>query len=224
MVVRIRPVAIVAVVAALFSGAFVRTAEAVSTDDLVNLSANGVSDDVLIALIDADQSVFRLSGIDVLTLKKRGLSDRLLIAMMQTARPIATAGTPSATLSQEPVVASPEAQQPPIVHVVQTVVNTAAPTVVNDTREVLPVYVPVYVAPPAPAPPPAAPVYWGYGGQRRSDAWREPVPAPARSDVKPASDGRSEPKLGPAGPRGVESKAESGAKPSTPETRTPSRK
>ncbi|HEX5217893.1 MAG TPA: hypothetical protein VFV98_20675 [Vicinamibacterales bacterium] len=61
-------------------------AYAVSIADLVNLRANGVSDEILIALIQNDGTVFKLSADDVLELKKRGLSDRVVLAMLLNGR------------------------------------------------------------------------------------------------------------------------------------------
>ena len=82
-------------------------AHAVTVADLINLRANGVSDEILIALIQNDGTVFKLSADDVLDLKKRGLSDRVLLAMLlsgrrgQTNAPAPTA-TPSRAAEESP--------------------------------------------------------------------------------------------------------------------------
>jgi len=61
-------------------------AHAVTVADLINLRANGVSDEILIALIQNDGTVFKLSADDVLDLRKRGLSDRVVLAMLLSGR------------------------------------------------------------------------------------------------------------------------------------------
>ena len=55
--------------------------------DLVKLKAAGVSDAVLIALIESDRSEYRLNAEDILDLRQRGFSDRLILAMIATTRP-----------------------------------------------------------------------------------------------------------------------------------------
>ena len=93
----------------------------------------------------------------------------------------------------------PDDAERPIVHVTETVVQTvAAPqsTRVVEVPYPVAVAVPVYVRP----APQAAPVYWGFGGQRRPDSWA-PTPDPyakqsspsktsgqgGKADVKPGS-------------------------------------
>ena len=88
------------VLVALLAGPAGGVARAASIEDLVNLRANGVSDDVLIALIQTDGSIFHLSSNDILTLRKRGLSNDVVLAMLQTARP-AQASIPSVGPAQD---------------------------------------------------------------------------------------------------------------------------
>jgi hypothetical protein len=80
---------------------------AVSIDDLVNLKSKGVSDAILIALIEADGTIFRLSAPDILNLKKRGLSDDVVLAMINSAKPKPDAAAPRAAM------AAPEAETAP---------------------------------------------------------------------------------------------------------------
>jgi hypothetical protein len=58
------------------------TARAVTADDLVALTRAGLSDEVLLALIDADQTIFDLRADQVLALKQAGLSDAVLRKML----------------------------------------------------------------------------------------------------------------------------------------------
>ncbi len=153
-----------------------RSALAVSIDDLLELQANGLPDDVLIELIAADESVFHLAADDVLRLHQQGLSDRVILAMLRTA-------------SQPTPPAEPVAGPAPVItveqHVQQTVTDRAPePAIVG-------VPVPIYIATtpvvrPRPVPP-APPVYWGWGGQRRPDSWDDGNRKPAGS--KPTGGG-----------------------------------
>jgi hypothetical protein len=155
---------------------------AVSVRDLIELTREGVTDAVLVALIETDGSRFTLNADAIRDLRNQGLSDTVIVAMIRTARPArdnphpVKAAPPVETDDRESPVASPartESRRPVVVeqHVTQQVE-------VRTTREVeRPVYVPVYVA--VPTRPVEVkkeePVYWGWGGKRRPDAWPEPV-------------------------------------------------
>lgn len=158
----------------LLLGPAVSQAFAVSVKDLIALSHEGVGDAVLVALIETDGSRFTLKADDIRQLKADGLSDAVIVAMIKTSRPPRDNAQPLqvAAPAPEPSYAPPPAPAPVVVH--QTVVQkVAAPS----RQEYVPVYVPVYVA--VPTRPVEVkneePVYWGFGGQRRPDAWKEPV-------------------------------------------------
>jgi hypothetical protein len=142
-------------------------AAAVSVDDLLNLKANGLSDDILVALIETDGSVFRLTPEDVVTLHRRGLGERVILAMIRSNR-----GTPE---TPAPTVFAPAPIQQTIVQ--HVAVNEAPQPVVVE----VPVAVPVPIAVPVVAPRPAAPVYWGFGGTLRPDSWRPALEKDTRS-------------------------------------------
>lgn len=150
---------------ALAAGPFAAPVAAVSVDDLINLKAHGLSDQLLIELIDTSGSSFQLTADDVVALHTRGLSDTVLRAMIRTGRPVRAGSNPA-----PPVPTT--APAPPVV-VVSVPVSVAVP-----------VYVPVVVdqRPRVPAKAPE-PVYWGFGGKLRPDAWK---PAPEPSGDKPA--------------------------------------
>ena len=69
------------------------TASAVSVDQIVRLSQAGVSDEVLLALIDRDKSVFAIEPEELPALKRAGVSQVVVLAMLKSGR-------------QPPVVAS----------------------------------------------------------------------------------------------------------------------
>ncbi len=58
--------------------------EQLSTDDVKKMTKAGISDDVIISLIDATKSVFYLSSADIIDLKKAGVSQRVINHMIQT--------------------------------------------------------------------------------------------------------------------------------------------
>lgn len=166
-------------------------AEAVSVRDLIELSKAGLSDPVLIALIEADRSVFTLDTATLKQLKGAGVSDAVIIAMIRSGRenpePVPP---PAAPVEPQP---QPEAPQPQVV-VIDHHDPPPQPVVVP-----VPVYVPVatgvldgrrshgdtvtttistdegLVRARVPVPPncvKAEPVYWGFGGKLRPGSWQ----------------------------------------------------
>ena len=61
-------------------------ARAVTVEDIVALSRAGVADSVLIAVIDADQTVFELTPQQIVDLKRAGVSDSVVVKMVGTTR------------------------------------------------------------------------------------------------------------------------------------------
>lgn len=139
-------------------------AEAVTLHDLVDLSKQGLSDDLLIALVEAEKSVFHLDAADVRSLKAQGLSDRLLIHLLQT---------PSLRPAPEPrlYIADAPAPAPERIVIIDRVETVAVPVYVpvpshhgtrrddrdDDSRSRRP-----------------STVFWGYGGKQRPDSWAIP--------------------------------------------------
>ena len=167
--------------ASLITGPLAPPAAAVTVEELFNLKANGLSDDILVALIESDGSVFRLLPEDVLALSRRGLSERVILAMIATSRR-------SVQVTLDPVVPIvPPAPVPQTV--IQPVQITNSPSV----EVYVPVAVPVAVVVPNRRHEPdrvEKPVYWGFGRQLRPDAWR-PATDPDRktehkADTPPA--------------------------------------
>ena len=97
-------------------------ASGATIQDLIKLKAAGLSDDILIALIEADGSVFHLKADDVIAIRKEGLSEKVIMAMLATAikktappvaaRPAVT--TPSAVAQPQ---APPTAVATPLVQI-----------------------------------------------------------------------------------------------------------
>lgn len=171
-------------------------AEAVTIKEIIELTRAGLSDEVLLALIEVDQRVFSIDPATLKELKAAGVSEPVIVALIRSGRmaPI------------EPPLAEPLAQpEPPAPQVIvidhEPVVREVAVPVA------VPVYFPVFpqvrghhrAVPVNPAVPPevpivgqpppsprravhARPVYWGWGGKLRPDAWK---PGPDEQPNRP---------------------------------------
>ena len=153
-------------------------AEAVTLQEIIDLSRAGLGEEALLALIEIDPRVFPVDAASLQTLKKAGVSERVIIAVIKSGR------APAVMLEPEPFVEpQPDPPPPP-----QVVIVEREPVV----REVVvPIAVPIYV--PVTRSynrdfrdeddrrfrKTAEPVYWGFGGKLRPDAW---TPAPTRSE------------------------------------------
>ena len=175
------------------------TAEALTIRDIIELTRAGLGDEVLLALIDVDRGVYAIDTATLKQLKAAGVSEQVIVALVRSGReappepgPMPVAEDQSA---RQVVVIDHREQEPP--------------QVVERIREVpvaVPVYIPVapvrrHRSIDAPAHhstfipfqfgPPASrtvdaieqrkaePVYWGFGGKLRPDAW-DPTPAGVR--------------------------------------------
>jgi len=63
-----------------------RSASAVTVDEIVALAQAGVSDAVILALLDRDRTVLTIAPADLVVLKQDGLSDALIVAMLKSGR------------------------------------------------------------------------------------------------------------------------------------------
>jgi len=63
------------------------TASAITIDEVVALSKSGVSEQVIVAVIERDQTLFTLSPALIMKLQRDGLSDRILLALIKSGRP-----------------------------------------------------------------------------------------------------------------------------------------
>ena len=74
---------VIVLLAALLSPA---AAFAVTVDQIVALSKAGVSEAVILALLDRDQTVLSIEPEQIIALKREGLSDALVMAMLRSGR------------------------------------------------------------------------------------------------------------------------------------------
>jgi len=197
-------VAFVVVATAATLAVSAQPAQALTIRDVIELTRAGLTDDVLVALIEVDGGVYATDTTTLKSLKEAGVSDRVMIALIRSGRDRRLEEPPA------PVMDDARLEPPP-------------PTVVIEHREVIehhdpqvqqvavPVYVPVYPSrgrqyrrdeftgiqqstfvplQPGVAVAPrqeqrSEPVYWGFGGKLRPDAWGQPQ----ERDRKPSEDG-----------------------------------
>ena len=171
-----------ALTVALFLGILPAVAAAQQTPslrDIVELSKAGVSEEVLLALIEVHRPVYPVDPETLKGLKAAGVSPKVMVAMVKSGReqqaPVVVAPVPA------PQPAAPASPQPQVVVIEH---ERESPRV----REVavpvaVPVQYPVYsrfVYPVRTDDPrvdrhpvqKSEPVYWGWGGKLRPDAWK----------------------------------------------------
>jgi hypothetical protein len=73
-------------VAALIVLSVPAAARAVTLDDLIALTKAGVSAEILVAVIDADRTIFDLTTDEIVLLKKAGVPNSVIVKMLGTAR------------------------------------------------------------------------------------------------------------------------------------------
>lgn len=161
-------------------------AEAVTVKDIIDLTRAGLGEEVLLALIEVDGGVFKIDTATLTDLKKAGVSERVIEAMVRSGR--SAPPEPAAVPVYEPE--PPEPPQPqvivieherPVVEqvVVPYPVYVAVPQRTRSRGHVITTTQPLDPSPGfgAPAPPTSQrkgqqPVYWGWGGKLRPDAWK----------------------------------------------------
>jgi hypothetical protein len=157
------------------------SAGAVTLRDIIELSKAGLPDDVLMAVIEADRTIFTLDTQQILQLKKAGVSKAVLLKMLRSRRefeepqpPLEETGGATTSGRATSRVATPVAQEEIAPHVV---IIGGAPTPPPVTVVVPQQY---YYVPfplwgrPAPNVPPApflAPEHRGFG-RFINDGWR----------------------------------------------------
>lgn len=168
-------------------------AEAVSVRDIIELSKAGLSEPVLLALIEVDRSIFAIDTATLKQLKAAGVSEAVIVAMIRSGRENRDPfPRPEAEPEPQPL-AAPEPQVVVIDH------HDPAPEP-QPYPVAVPVYVPVAAAHDgrrrqddtvtttlstdqglvrARVPVPAncvkaEPVYWGFGGKLRPGSWQPP--------------------------------------------------
>ena len=167
-------------------------ADALTVRDVIELSKAGLSEQVLLALIEVDRGVYSIDTATLKQLKAAGVSDAVIVALIKSGR----------TKPIEPEPAPAPAPEPRAPEVIVIEHRDTTPAVAPQPYPV-PVAVPVYVPVPtgnrsfrhgetvstilptdqglvrARVPVPqnclkAEPVYWGFGGKLRPGSWEPP--------------------------------------------------
>jgi hypothetical protein len=63
-----------------------RAAAAITVDQVVALAKSGVTDTVILAIIDRDRTVFAIEPEQIVSLQREGLSERVILAMLKSGR------------------------------------------------------------------------------------------------------------------------------------------
>lgn len=151
-------------------------ASAVTVRDIIELAKAGLTDDVLIAVIDADRTVFTLDKDQILHLKQAGVGKAVLLKMLRTRRefepPPETYVQPEAPAQPEVVVIG---ATPPPPSVTVVVPQYVAPQYVAPQYLYVPYSiwgVPTHRVPSTPPQPFMSPEYRGFG-RFINDGWVE---------------------------------------------------
>ena len=185
---------VIAFVIVLFTAA---GAQAVTLKDIVDLTRAGLGEDVPLALIEVDGGVFDVDTATLTRLKAAGVSEKVIVALVRSGRskPVAPEPQPLSDFVAEQQAPEPAYQQhPPATTTIIREVGVPYPVYVgipvsSRSRHGRPAsHAPVDVDPAVTSPsshggvqwqtdiPPRSkheePVYWGWGGKLRPDAWK----------------------------------------------------
>ena len=185
---------------------FASAAEALTVRDIIELSRAGLGEEVLLALIDVDRGVYAIDNTTLKSLKEAGVSERVIVAMVRSGReripePVPVEPPIEEARAPEPQVVVIDHHEPPQVR--EVMVPVPVYVAVDGSRSRfrrgdgirhvpvvesadVPFQVGFLGARPVrqqPPPPPPKPVYWGFGGKLRPDAWQPD--GYTRDDEKP---------------------------------------
>ena len=157
----------------------IASAQNITVRDIIELSKAGLNEQALVALVEVNPTVFPVDVETLKTLQRAGVPASVITAMIKSGRT-----QPVVPVTQAPMPAADPAapaNDPPPPQVV--VIDH------RDAPEVREVAVPVYVAVPVrrvhrdgitpivPRQPVKSvePVFWGWGGKLRPDAWKPSI-------------------------------------------------
>ena len=172
------------------AAASAQTTQSLTVRDIIELTKADLGEDALLALIEVNRPIFPVDVVTLKSLKDAGVASSVITAMIRSGR------------TQPPSNPAPQAPEDPANPV--TAVADAPIVVIEHHEEArvreVPVAVPVYVAvpvrrghrdtdhpsrPPAVTPiRPADPVFWGWGGRLRPDAWKPSIELPKDAKIE----------------------------------------
>ncbi len=163
------------------------SAQTLSTRDIIELTKAGLGEEVLLALIDVHRPVFPIDPDTLKMLKDAGVRQSVIVAMVKSGREVPPFEPP-----QDAEQLMTRSAPPPQVVVVdhgyqeerrmrEVAVPVAVPVYVpvhmRWSQHLQPYHVQPHVQPQHFQPVSRAePVYWGFGGQLRPDAWKPSDP------------------------------------------------
>ena len=168
---------------------FVPLAEALTVRDVIELTRAGLGEEVLLALIEVDRGVYGIDSQAVKSMKEAGVPERVIIALIRSGRegPLPEPVPPAQPVEEQPapepqVVVIDHHEEPRVQEVLVPVavyvpVNTGVRhhhRAVGSRTQVESTFLPFQSGPPAVRPQVhhPEPVYWGFGGKLRPDAWQ----------------------------------------------------
>ena len=174
----------------LVAPAQVLSAQTLTTRDMISLTKSGLGEEVLLALIEVHRPVFPIDPDTLKLLKDAGVPQSVIVAMVRSGRELPQADLRPVPIS-DPELPGVSSAAPPVVVVERSYEE-------RPVREIaVPVAVPVYVpvrlrshrdiGHPV---KPVEPVFWGFGGKLRPDAWK---PDPPQTPWKPGEPWRANP-------------------------------
>jgi hypothetical protein len=182
---------------------FPARADALTVRDILELTRAGLGEEILLTLIDVDRSVFPIDTATLKRLKEAGVSERVILAMIRSARMPAPMPEPIAVAepapAPEPQVIVIDHHDPPQIREVPVAVPIYVPFIRRAVRRSSVAgrqdFVQESFAPPSeldrfagasvhtPPVKPAEPVYWGFGGKLRPDAWQPSPDTTIKADT-----------------------------------------
>jgi hypothetical protein len=152
------------------------TASAVTIDEVVALAKSGVSEQVIVAVIERDQTLFTLSPALIMKLQRDGLSDRILLALIKSGRPneppLPASPVVRATAEPPPPVAVTVVGHGPDVPNTSAASSLAQPEFIQDPTA-LPVPPPVFVPVPIIVPVPSVNPHGGRRSRQEPQQYLE---------------------------------------------------
>lgn len=132
----------IVILAAMLMALGAAGAEAITVREIIELSKTGLSDEVLLALIDIERRVFPIDPETLKALKEAGVSERVILAMVKSGRIPPPQPEPAPAARVEAAPSPTPAPQPQVI----VIEHRDEPRVREVPVEVaVPVYVPVYV-------------------------------------------------------------------------------
>lgn len=177
--------------ALLLTPAIASAQQNVTVRDILELTKAGLGEEALLALIEVNRPIFPVDVDTLKALKAGGVPPNVITAMIRSGRSMVPQPAQSPIPSADHVPVEPDPYAAPVAAPAPQAAPTPQVVVIEHrdepvVREV-PVAYPVYVAVPTrrirgdvdhPSRPPvkkAEPVFWGWDGKLRPDAWKPAI-------------------------------------------------